>query len=330
MTILVTGATGFVGSAVLRRVAAAGLRPRALVRRGADRRNLAGVDCDIVEGDLARPETLVAAVAGCEAVFHVAADYRIWVPDPATMDRINIGGTAALVAAATEAGVKRIVYTSSVATLKLSPDGLAVDEDSVAAIGDMTGLYKRSKFLAEAEVLRLVAERRAPAVIVQPSAPIGPRDIRPTPTGRTIVMAARGKMPAYVETGLNVVHVDDVAEGHWLAYQKGEVGRRYILGGDNLMLRDILAIIAAQTGRRGPLVRLPADLLLPAAWVAERAAQLLGGREPMLTVDGLRMSKKIMFFSSARAERELGYTHRAAELAIADAIAWFRSNGYLA
>ena len=329
MTFLVTGATGFVGAAVLRRVAATGARVRALARPGSDRRNLQGVDCEVVEGDLARPETLRAAVAGCEGVFHVAADYRIWVPDPARMDAINVAGTRALVEAAMAAGVRRFVYTSSVATLRLSPDGLAVDEDSRATVDDMTGHYKRSKFVAEDEVRRLVGERGAPAVIVQPSAPIGPRDIKPTPTGRTIVMAARGQMPAYVETGLNVVHVDDVAEGHWLAYEKGEIGRRYILGGDNLMMRDILGIVARLTGHRPPRVRLPANLLMPAAWIGERIARLAGGREPMLTVDGLRMSKKIMFFSSARAERELGYTHRPAEAAIADAIAWYRANGYL-
>jgi dihydroflavonol-4-reductase len=194
----------------------------------------------------------------------------------------------------------------------------------------MVGLYKRSKYLAEAEVVRMVAERKAPIVVVQPSAPVGPRDVKPTPTGRTILMAAQGRMPAYVETGLNIVHVDDVAEGHMLAYARGEPGRRYILGGDNLMLRDIFAIIGAQTGARQPRLRLPPDLLAPAAWMAERWAQLRGGPEPLLTRDGLRMAKKIMFFSSDRAERELGYTHRPAEQAIADAIGWFRANGYLA
>ncbi len=329
MTILVTGATGFVGSAVLRKVAAAGVRPRALVRRATDRRNLEGVDCELVEGDLAEPASFARAVDGCEGVMHVAADYRIWVPDPEAMNRVNVDGTRALFEAALAAGVKRIVYCSSVATLKLSPQGLAVDEDSIAGVDDMAGVYKRSKFLAEAEVARLVAERKAPIVIVLPTAPVGPRDIRPTPTGRTIVMSASGKMPAYVETGLNVVHVDDVAEGHWLAYQKGEPGRRYILGGDNLMLHDIFAIVGAQTGARQPRLRLPPGLLVPAAWVSEQWARWRGGREPLLTLDGLRMARKVMFFSSTRAERELGYTHRPAEQAIADAVAWFRSNGYL-
>jgi dihydroflavonol-4-reductase len=330
MTILITGASGFVGSAVLRKVAAAGLRPRVLVRRATNRRNLEGVDCEIVEGDLAEPASFARAVDGCEGVMHVAADYRIWVPDPEAMNRVNVTGTLGLFEAALAAGVKRIVYCSSVATLKVSSDALAVDEDAVASVDDMVGLYKRSKYLAEAEVVRLVAERKAPIVIVQPSAPVGPRDIKPTPTGRTIVMAARGKMPAYVETGLNIVHVDDVAAGHMLAYHKGEPGRRYILGGDNLMLRDIFAIIGAQTGAKQPSLRLKPELLKPAAWVAERWAQWRGGPEPLLTLDGLRMAKKIMFFSSTRAERELGYTHRTAEHAIADAIAWFRANGYLA
>jgi dihydroflavonol-4-reductase len=328
MTILVTGATGFVGAAVLRRLVAAGHECRALARKGSDRRNLADVACTVVEGDLGRPETLAPALAGCEALFHVAADYRIFVPDPAAMDRVNVDGTVALIRAALAAGVRRIVYTSSVATLRLDP-GRPADEDSVATVDDMIGAYKRSKFRAEQAVLRLVRDENAPVVIVQPSTPIGPRDVKPTPTGRLIVEAARGRIPAFVDTGLNVVHVDDVAEGHLLAFTQGAIGRRYILGGENLALRDILAIVARLTGRRAPRLRLAPGPLMPLAFIAESWARLTGGREPMLTRDGLRMSRKSMFFSSARAEHELGYAHRPAEAAIADAIAWLRQNRYL-
>ena len=329
MTALVTGATGFVGAAVARRVLAAGEAVRVLVRETSDRGNLAGLDVEIAIGDLAAPETLRAALGGCAALFHVAADYRIWCPDPAPMMAANVEGTRAIMRAAAEAGVARIVYTSSVAVLGLHADRSAADEDTASSLGDMIGPYKRSKFLAEQVVDDMVRDDGLPAVIVNPSMPVGPRDIKPTPTGRMIVEAAAGRMPAYVETGLNVVHVDDVAEGHWLAYERGEVGRRYILGGDNMSLQAILGEVAALVGRRPPRIKLPHGVVLRIAVVAEALARLGGGkREPMATVDGVRMARKWMFFSSDRAVGELGYAPRPAADALADAVAWFRGHDY--
>ncbi|MCH8238070.1 MAG: NAD-dependent epimerase/dehydratase family protein [Proteobacteria bacterium] len=241
----------------------------------------------------------------------------------------NVDGTRAIMAAALEVGVERIVYTSSVATLGLLPGGQPADEDTPVRFEDMIGPYKQSKFLAEAEVMALVGTGNLPAVIVNPSTPIGPRDIKPTPTGRMIVEAASGRMPAYVDTGLNVVHVDDVAEGHVLAFEKGEVGERYILGAENLPLKEILSTIAGITGGKAPRWRIPHGLLLPLAHGAEAWTRLTGGREPFVTVDGLRMARKKMFFSHGKASRALGYAPRPAKDALADACQWFRDQGYL-
>ena len=263
MTTLLTGATGFVGAAVLRSLVAAGHQVRALVRPSSDRRNLTGVDCEIVTGDLVEHESLQRAVRGCEAMFHVAADYRLWVPDREQKNRTNVQGTVNLLRAAAAAGVSRVVYTSSVATLRLRSDGLPADEASHAELCDMIGAYKRSKFLAEREVKRLVEEAGIPVIIVKPSAPFGPGDIKPTPTGRMIIEAASGRMPAYVNTGLNVVHVDDVAAGHLLAYDRGVVGESYILGGENRTLQWILETVAELTGRRPPRIRLPHWFVTP-------------------------------------------------------------------
>ena len=323
MTTLVTGASGFVGSAVARRLIATGHRVRALVRPTSDRRNLEGLDCELVVGDLAEPESLAPALRGCRALFHVAADYRLWVPDPAPLYRVNVAGTRALLLAAAEAGVARAVYTSSVATLALGADGRPADETDEATLADMVGHYKRSKFLAEAAVRALVAEEGLDIVIVNPSAPVGPRDLRPTPTGRLIREAAAGRIPAFVDTGLNVVHVDDVAEGHRLAFERGAAGERYILGGENMTLRDILAEVAAIAGRAPPRLRLPRAPLVPLAYLAEAMARLRGGAEPMLTVDGLRLAGKHMYFSSDKARRSLGYRPRPAAEALSDAVAWF-------
>ncbi|HUC62189.1 MAG TPA: hopanoid-associated sugar epimerase [Alphaproteobacteria bacterium] len=328
MKALVTGATGFVGSAVARRLIANGIAVRALARPASDKRNLAGLECEIATGDLNDDASVKAALAGCDALFHVAADYRLWVPKPAEIYRTNVEATERLLSAARAAGVGRIVYTSSVATLGLNEDGTPADEDTPSALEEMIGHYKRSKFLAEEAVKRLVREAGLDAVIVNPSAPVGPRDLRPTPTGKMILDAARGKMPAYVDTGLNVVHVDDVAEGHLLAFRRGRAGERYILGGENLALRAILAEVAALVGRRPPSLRLPHGLVLPIAYMAEAVARLTGA-EPAVTVDGAKLARKHMYFSSAKAERELGYRARPAQSAIADAVAWFRANGYL-
>jgi dihydroflavonol-4-reductase len=324
---LVTGATGFVGSAVVRALLAEGQPVRVLARPGSDRRNLTDLPVEVVEGSLEDTASLGRAVAGCRALFHVAADYRLWVPDPAAMMRANVDGSRALMRAALAAGVERVVYTSSVATLGHVDSGIS-DEETPSALADMVGPYKQSKFLAEAEIRRMIAEEGLPAVIVNPSTPVGPRDVKPTPTGRMIVEAAAGRMPAYVDTGLNIVHVDDVAAGHLLAFAKGKVGERYILGGDNLTLAAILGRIAVMVGRRPPLVKLPRAPLFPLAVVAELWARLTGA-EPFVTVDGLRMARWHMFFTSAKAERDLGYRHRPAGDALEDAVAWFRQAGHL-
>jgi len=331
MRALVTGASGFLGSAVLRRLVESGFEVRALVRPASDRRNLEGIRCEIVHGDLTDENSLVAALKGCETLFHVAADYRLWVPNPSAIYRTNVEGTRNLMLAAIRGGVSRVVYTSSVATLGLTADGSPADEDTPSNLEDMIGHYKRSKFLAEAAVAELVRDAGLPAVIVNPSAPIGPRDVRPTPTGRMIVQAARGKMPAYVDTGLNVVHVDDVAEGHLLAHAHGAIGERYILGGENLSLREILAAVAGVVGRKPPKLRLPHNLVLPIAYIVEGMARLAGSTdEPAVTVDGVRLAKKFMYFKCDKAIRALGYSARPARTALEDAIAWFRENDYLA
>ncbi|HXP77128.1 MAG TPA: hopanoid-associated sugar epimerase [Stellaceae bacterium] len=326
--VLVTGATGFVGTAVARALIAAGRRVRALCRPNSDRRNLAGLDLEICQGSLEDAASLAAAVADCGALYHVAADYRLWVRDPEAMYRANVEGTRTLMTAALAAGVERVVYTSSVATLGLHANGTPADETTPSTLGDMVGPYKRSKFLAEAEVRRLVGTQKLPAVIVNPSTPIGPRDIKPTPTGRMIVEAASGRMPAFVDTGLNLVHVDDVAQGHLLAEEHGRVGERYILGGENLSLAEILRRIAAITGGRPPKLRLPLPVVWPVACAAEAWGRLTG-KEPMVTFDSLRMARKKMFFSPAKAERELGYRARPVDQALADAIQWFRAAGML-
>ena len=316
MKALVTGATGFVGAAVARRLLAGGHEVRVLVRKNADRRNLQGLRVEVVEGDLTDAASIERAVPGCEAVFHVAADYRLWVPDPKRMYATNVDGTRAVVEAAVKCGVDRIVYTSSVATLGYRSDGQPADEDTPSTLNDMIGHYKRSKFLAEDAVRDLV-------VTVNPSTPVGPGDIKPTPTGRMIRDAINGRMPAYVDTGLNVVHVDDVAAGHLLAYEKGAIGRRYVLGGTNMTLREILTELARVSGRRPPRWRLSHRAVLPIAYIAEGWAHV-SGREPLATVDGVRLSAKSMYFSSARAERELGYSPGDARMALDRAAEWFR------
>ena len=329
MTTLVTGATGFVGSAVARALVRRGEPVRALVRPSSSLRLLQGLPVEIVSGDLDEPASCRAALEGCDALFHVAADYRLWVPQPDAMYRTNVQGTRHLLAAAADAGLRRIVYTSSVATLGLRPDRLPADETTPATLAGMVGHYKRSKFLAEQAVRELVAETGLPVVIVNPAAPVGPGDARPTPTGRVVLEAARGRVPAYVDTGLNLVHVDDVAMGHLLAFQHGRVGERYILGGENLPLSRMLALIANLMGRRPPRLRLPAGALLPVALIAEAIARVGRGREPLLTADGVRMARKPMYFTSAKAERELGYRSRPAVEGLRDAIAWYRRHGCL-
>ena len=327
MTVLVTGATGFVGTAVARRLLQAGHAVKVLLRPSSDTRNLDDLDVVRVFGDLTEPASLSDAVSGCEFVFHVAADYRLWVPRPDELYNINVAGTEALMNAAINAGVKKIVYTSSVATLGLNSDGSPSNEDTPVSVGEMIGHYKRSKYLAEEKVRDMVRTKNLPAVIVNPSAPVGPRDIKPTPTGRTILDAARGAMPAYVDTGLNIVHVDDVAAGHLLALEQGVIGERYILGGTNMTLQEILLTVAEISGGRAPKIKLPVGVLMPVAWIAELWAQL-SGRQPVVTRDGLKLARKRMFFESDKAVRELGYSARPALDALRDAVTWFRENDY--
>ena len=327
-TALVTGATGFLGSAVARALLADGHRVRVMARANSDKRNLDGIDVEIVAGDLTQPETLDAALKGCTALFHVAADYRLWVREPAAMYRANVAGSAALIRAAAKAGIGRAVYTSSVAVLGIDKSGKPADETTPVTLQDMIGHYKRSKYLAEAAVTKAAAETGLPVVTVNPSTPIGPRDIKPTPTGRTIVMAATGRMPAYVDTGLNLVHVDDCAAGHLLAFAKGRPGERYILGGEDYSLAKMQAVIAGMSGQKPATISLPVAPLYPLAVFMEFIARFTG-KEPMLIRDTLRMAKKRMFFSSSKAERELGYKFRPATEGLADAVAWFREAGYL-
>ena len=325
---LVTGATGFVGSAVARALVARGEHVRVTARAGSDRTNLVGLDAEVAEADVRDAPAMRRALEGCSRLYHVAADYRLWARDPEEIVRNNRDGASVVMEAALAAGVERIVHTSSVATLRIAP-GAPADESGPLAPEEATGAYKRSKVVAERLVERMVAERGLPAVIVSPSTPIGRRDVKPTPTGRVIVEAASGRMPAFVDTGLNLVHVDDVAAGHLLAMERGRVGERYILGGEDVTLRDMLADIARLTGRKPPTVALPRGPLYPLAWAAEAVAQITG-REPFLTADALKMSRNKMFFSSAKAQRELGYRARPYREALADALAWFRAEGRLA
>jgi dihydroflavonol-4-reductase len=328
MTTLVTGATGFVGSAVARVLAARGHALRLLTRAGSDRRNIAGLDAEVVTGDLTDPASLVRAAAGCRYVVHVAADYRIWVPDEGAMMRANVDGAVAMVRAAAQAGAERIVHCSSVAALGQIGDGTPANEDTPTNEADFVGVYKRSKYRAERAVLELARAESYPVVVVNPSGPVGPRDIKPTPTGKMILDAAAGRMPAYIDTGLNIVHVDDVAEGHALALEKGRIGERYVLGGENLLLKDILGLVAEVAHRRPPFIRLPEPMVWPIAFVLEKLAPVTG-IAPMMTRDHLKMARKKMFFSSAKATAELGYQPRPVRLAVEDAVAWFRANGML-
>jgi dihydroflavonol-4-reductase len=327
MTALVTGANGFLGSAVVRALLAGGTAVRALVRPGSDRRNLAGLDVDVADGDVTDPSSVRRAVAGCELVFHVAADYRLWVADPKPMYRANVDGSVNVLEAAAAAGAARMVYTSSVAVLGINKDRTPADENTPVALADMVGHYKRSKFLAEEAVRRRAAELEFPVVTVNPSTPIGPRDVRPTPTGRILLDAAAGRMPAFVDTGLNLVHVDDVAAGHAAAAKLGLPGERYILGGDDFTLREILVLVAQHVGRRASTIRLPHWSVYPLALAAEAMAALTK-REPRVTLDGVRMSRKHMYFSSRKAQRELGYRWRDPRSAVAEAVDWFEANGY--
>ncbi|MFC5430955.1 hopanoid-associated sugar epimerase [Paraburkholderia denitrificans] len=326
--VLITGASGFVGSAVARIAQDKGYAVRVLVRPTSPRTNLATLDAEVVTGDMRDVASMRAALRGVRYLFHVAADYRLWAPDPHEIERANLEGAEATMRAALEAGVERIVYTSSVATLKVTSSGASADETRPLTAEQAIGVYKRSKVLSERAVERMIANDGLPAVIVNPSTPIGPRDVKPTPTGRIIVEAATGKIPAFVDTGLNLVHVDDVANGHFLALEHGRIGERYILGGENLPLQQMLADIAGMVDRKPPTIALPRWPLYPLALGAEAVARFTK-REPFVTVDALKMSKNKMYFTSAKAERELGYRARPYREGLKDALDWFRQAGYL-
>lgn len=327
MKTLITGANGFVGSAVLRQLLDKGESVRAMVRNDSNRKNFAGLEVEIVEGDLLDIDSLSKAVNGCNKIYHIAADYRIWIPDPKTMYKINVDGTLALFKAAMSQSLEKIVYTSSVATLGLNNDGTPADESTPSSVDDMQGHYKLSKYLAEKAVKGLIDKENLPVTIVNPSTPIGPRDIKPTPTGQIVLDTIRHRMPAYVDTGLNIVHVDDVANGHLLAMEKGEIGERYILGGDNMSLASIIEFICVSENIKPPTIKLPHNLVLPVAWCMERIAAITGN-PPRATVDGVKMAKKKMYFSSEKAKEKLGYISRPGTEGLTDAIEWFKENDY--
>ena len=326
-TVLLTGASGFIGSAVARALVEEGFSVRALVRRGSRRDHLGALGIEIVEGSLDSAASLAAALGSQRYLVHVAADYRLWSRDPDEIFAANVEGTRAVMQAARNAGVERVVHTSSVATIQPQPDGSPADESAFMPESAASGAYQRSKIMAERLVRDMVSDG-LPAVIVNPATVIGPGDVRPTPTGKIIIAAATGRMPAFVDTGLNLVHVDDVARGHVAALRRGRIGKRYILGGDNVRFARMLADIAELAGRRPPRLRIPWYAGLPVAWAAEGAARVTG-REPLATLEGVRHARDRMFFSTARAEQELGVRARPYREALADALLWFRNAGYL-
>ena len=329
MLAFVTGATGFLGSHVARVLAEQGAELRLLVRPTSDLRNLDGLNADRVEGDLRDAASIEKALSGCDVVFHVAADYRLWVRDPDQMYRSNVEGTRSLLEAARKQGVRRVVYTSSVATMGFTMNRANVaDEQSPVGIEDMIGHYKRSKFMAE-QVAVEVARSGVDVVVVNPTTPIGERDIKPTPTGRIVVDFLKRKFPAYVETGLNLVDATECARGHIQALEKGRSGERYILGGENLTLKQILDRLAAITGLKSPTVKLPYIFALAAGVVDEMVTGRLLGREPRATIDAVRMGRKRMFVSSAKAERELGWRTVPVDGALRRSVDWFRDHGYV-
>ncbi|MCI0350309.1 MAG: NAD-dependent epimerase/dehydratase family protein [Acidobacteriales bacterium] len=328
MKIFVTGATGFVGSHVARLLSEQGAELRLLVRPSSRRENIADLNGEVLVGDLNARASLKQGMQGCEAVFHVAADYRLWVRRPEEMYQANVEGTRAILQAAQEAGVRRVVYTGSVATMGFTGNGTLCDEDSPVSVDDMVGHYKRSKFMAEQIVLD-AGRGGANVVMVNPTTPIGERDIKPTPTGRIIVDFLKKKFPAYVDTGLNLVDVREVAQGHVAALERARPGQRYILGGENLTLKQVFDKLQGLTGIPGPKVKIPhAVAMLYATW-DQTFTGLLLGREPRATVEAVKMGKKKMWASSSKAERDLGWKSGPVDDALSRAVDWFRKNGYV-
>ena len=328
MKTLITGAAGFVGAAVLRELLKKGHKVKALVRQSSVLDNLKNLDVEIVQGDLKDRDSLKRCIKDCKYLFHVAADYRLWVPRPQEIYQNNVVGTENLMEEALNSEIEKIVYTSSVAVLGKPINGDIANEKTPVNVSQMIGHYKKSKFLAEEKVKELYKTRKLPVVIVNPAAPVGPRDIKPTPTGKMVLDAAMKKIPAYLDTGLNIVHVDDVAKGHMQAFNKGKLGERYILGGENLTLKEMLEIISILCGNKPPKIRLPRKPLYPIGYVFEIFARLFNIKNPMLTVDMIRMAEKKMFFSSEKAKKELNYKYKSAKNALKDAIQWFIDNGY--
>lgn len=328
MPVLVTGGTGFVGSRLVRKLLDRGESVRCLVRSSSVLGNLDGLPVEQVRGDLQDAASLIAALRGCRMVYHVAADYRLWSKDPQDLYRNNVDGTRNLLAAAAHAGCDRIVYCSSVGALGIPKDGTPGNETTPVKLEDMIGHYKRSKFLAEQEALK-AAQRGVPVVIVNPSTPVGPNDIKPTETGRIITRFLNNQMPAYLDTGLNLVDVDDVAEGHILAGEKGRVGEKYILGNRNMALREILETLARLTGKPAPRGKIPYNVALGIAHINQFFSGTLLGREPGVPVEGVRMAGKIMFFDASKAVTELGLPQTPVEEALDRAVQWFRDHGYV-
>ena len=329
MKALVTGATGFVGSHVARVLAEKGAELRVLVRSSSNLKNIEGLKAERVVGDLRDADSLEKAMSGCDAVFHVAADYRLWVDDPEQMYKANVEGTRALLKAAKESGVRRVVYTSSVATMGFISNGHLADENSPVSLQNMIGPYKRSKFMAE-QLAMEAGRKEMDVVTVNPTTPVGDHDIKPTPTGRIVVDFLKKKFPAYVDTGLNLVDVDECARGHVEAFEKGQSGERYILGGENLTLKQILDKLGAITGLPSPTIKIPYVVALAAGVVDEVFTGRIMGKEPRATIDAVRMGKKKMFVTSAKAERELGWRQVTVDNALQRAVDWFRANGYAA
>src|SRR5436190_7871230 len=327
MLAFVTGATGFLGSHVARALADEGADLRLLVRQSSNTKNIQDLKADLVAGDLRDPASLERGIAGCDVVFHVAADYRLWVRDPAEMYRANVEGTRAILEAARKSNVRRVVYTSSVATMGFTSNGQPADEKSPVSFDNMIGPYKRSKFMAE-QVAIEAARAGQDVVIVNPSTPVGERDIKPTPTGRIVVDFLKRKFPAYVDTGLNLVDVKECALGHIAALEKGNSGDRYILGGENLTLKQILDKLAAITGLPSPKIRVPYVLALATGVVDEMVTGHVFGREPRATIDAVRMGRRKMFVSSGKAERELGWRVVEVDDALHRAVEWCQANGY--
>lgn len=326
MKTFVTGATGFLGASIVRELLKDGREVRVLVRSSADTSNLSGLDVEPWEGDLCEPDSLKKGLAGCDVLYHAAADYRLWTRNPREMYRINVDGTTAILEAALENGLSRVVYTSSVGTLGNPGDGTPGREDTPVTLADMVGDYKKSKFLAERAAGKFIP-RGLPLVIVNPSTPIGPLDIKPTPTGKIIVDFLNHKMPAYLNTGLNIIAVEDCARGHLLAGEKGRIGEKYILGNANLTLRDIFGLLEEITGLAAPRVRLPYTPILLAAYVNEAIAKITG-KEPLIPLAGVQMAAKFMFFDSSKAVKELGLPQSSVKDALSRAVEWFRSRNY--